>query len=248
MRERTLELLDTFARGDNDSTVVNSLKERRTLVDDLTIVAETVGDAVEELVTMANLNSHADTEASPEVVFFGGGWVLIEVFIPLTIHEVNLGNESKLDSIETVVEHDSEGIAFISDLETIEANTIITKNLLVKADGFLHNVGIPLPEAGGTLDVSDDDGHLTLRRLSLGGELWVGRTTIKDDVTGKLDVERNTDQGGRIGLHARENYSHDACRPSDDHEDTKDLPEELFTTLLEILSKEQAFDATIVGK
>jgi len=204
VREGTLELSDTSGGGNHNATIIDGLEESGTSIDDITIVGNAVGDAVEELVTETDITTHTDTETTVDIILLGTGRVIKELLWPLSIHEVNLGNETELDSVETVVEGDGERVTLIHNLETVEADGVVAKDLLVKRDGDLHDVGIPLPEGGGTLDVSDNDGHVTLRRLSLRGELWVGGTTIEDDITGKLDVEWNADEGLGVSLHARE--------------------------------------------
>jgi hypothetical protein len=244
VREGSLELLDTLGGGDDNATIINGLEQSGTAVNDLTVVRDTVGDTVEELVTEANVNSHAHTETGVEFFLLGGGRVVIELLRPLSVEEVNGGDESELDGIETVVEGNGERVTLIHNLETVVADSVIAQDLLVEGDGELHDIGIPLPEGGGTLNVSDDDGHLTLRRLSLRGELWVGGTTIEDDITGKLDVERHADERLRVRLHAREDGRHDTGRPDDDNEAAEELITELTTTRFEIFGVEPPEDTT----
>jgi len=252
VREGTLELLDTLGGGDHDTTIIDGLEESGARVDDVTIVGNAVGDTVEELVTETDINTHADTETgvvTSLLVFLGTGRVIVKLLWPLGVEEVNGGDKRELDSVETVVEGDGERVTLIHNLETVMTDGVVAENLLVNSNRDLHDVGIPLPEGGGTLDVSDNDGHVTLRRLSLRGELWVGGTTIENDITGKLNVKRDTDERLGVGLHAREDGGHDTGGPQHDDHATEKLVTELLATLVEGISVEEAdAGALLVGE
>jgi len=249
VREGTLELLDTLGGGDNDTTIIDGLKDSRATIHDVTIVGNAVGDTVEELVTETHIDTHADTETGVNAVLHGTGRVIEKLLWPLSFLEVHLGDETELHCVESIVEGDGERVTLIHNLETIEADGVVAEDLLVHGAGNLHDFGIPLPEGGGTLDVGDNDRHVTLRRLSLRGELWVGGTTIENDITGKLNVKRDADEGDGVGLHASEDEGHDTRGPADDDETTENLVAELLGTITSIISVEEACaGALLVGE